>query len=255
MRVKDKVIIVTGASSGIGESIARTLSKEGATVIAAARRLNLLEELKKESESYSGTIVPYKIDMNSKEEIDQMVDFAVKEYGRIDVLVNNAGKSDDFSFAGEASDEMWDSVISLNLNSVFYATRAALKYMKEAKSGNIINMASVGGIGYSRAGVSYTVTKHAVVALTKNTAFAYANEGIRCNVICPGTIDTPMVQALSDTSHLYQAGFERCLSGSANAPRVGSSDEIANIALFLASDESSLMNGALLAADAGWTAY
>lgn len=255
MRVKDKIIIVTGASSGIGESIAKLLAKEGATVIAAARRMNLLENLAKESENHSGKIIPYKIDMNDKEEITQMVDFAAKEYGRIDVLVNNAGKADDFSFAGEVSDEMWDSVINLNLNSVLYATRAVLKYMKEAKSGNIINMASVGGIGYSRAGVSYTVSKHAVVAITKNTAFAYANDGIRCNVICPGTIDTPMVQALSDTSHLYKEGFERCLSGSSNAPRVGTSDEIANITLFLASDESSLMNGALLAADAGWTSY
>lgn len=256
MKLQDKVAIITGASSGMGEATARLFAKEGATVIAAARRNEKLETLAQNCKDMDGKIVPYKVDMTVQAEIEEMIENVISQQGRLDVLVNNAGRADDFSFVGEVSDEMWNSVIQLDLNAVFYATRAAVKYMRTHGGGNIINLASVAGIGYARAGIAYTVAKHGVVALTKNTAFGYAKDNIRCNAVCPGTVETPLVAALSDTSKLNKEGFEKCISGSENSPRNGKPFEIANTILFLADDAvSSLINGTLITADAGWTCY
>lgn len=255
MRLKDKVVIITGASSGIGESMADLFAREGATVIAVARRAEKLQEIAKKSETYAGKIFPESGDMSQKEDIERVVAAVIEKYGRIDVLVNNAGKSDDFSGAAEMSDEMWKDVLNLNLDGPFYMTRAVLQHMLKAEKGTIVNTASVAGVEYARGGLAYTVSKHGVVALTKHTAFNYATKGIRCNAIAPGTVETPLVAALAEPKGVNPEGFQRAISGAANAPRTGKPEEIAAIALFLASEESGFVNGSIIVADAGWTSY
>lgn len=255
MRLTNKIILVTGASSGIGESIAETYAREGATVIAVARRAEKLAELAKRCEKYDGKVVPDSGDMSKKEDIERVVSDTIAKYGRIDVLVNNAGKADDFSGVADITDSAWEETMALNLDGPVFMSRAVIKHMLKEKKGTIINTASVAGVEYGRGGLAYTVSKHGVVALTKNTAFMYADSGIRCNAIAPGTVQTPLTAAMADTSGLNQFGFKKAVSGAANSPRPGTPQEIANIALFLASDESAFVNGAVIVADAGWTSY
>jgi len=255
MRLKDKIIIITGASSGIGESMTELFAKEGATVIPVARRAEKLKEIASKCEKYEGKVFPESGDMSQKEDIERVVKDVVQKFGRIDVLVNNAGKVDNFGAAAVMSDEMWDDVMQLNLNGPFYMTRAVLQHMLKEKKGTIVNTASVAGVEYSRGGVAYTVSKHGVVALTKHTAFNYATEGIRCNAIAPGGVETPLVAALANPENVDPEGLKKAMSGSDFVPRSGKPEEIAAIALFLASDESGFVNGTVIVADAGWTAY
>lgn len=255
MRLKNKIVIITGASSGIGEQTAELFAKEGVTVIAVARRADKLKELADRCQAYGGKVYPESGDMSQKEDIERVVKDVIEKYERVDVLVNNAGKADDFLGAAEMSDEMWDDVLALNLDGPFYMTRAVLAHMLKMKKGVIVNTASVAGIEYSRGGLAYTVSKHGVVALTKHTAFNYAADGIRCNAIAPGTVETPLVANLAEPKNVNPEGFKKATSGSANAPRSGKPEEIAAIALFLASDESSFVNGTVVVADAGWTCY
>lgn len=255
MKLQNKIVLITGASSGIGESITELFAKEGATVIAVARRAEKLKELAERCEKYEGNVYPDSGDMSKKEDIERVVNDVIQKYGRVDILVNNAGKADNFSGAAETSDDMWDDVLTLNLNGPFYMTRAVLQYMLKAGNGTIVNTASVAGVEYARGGLAYTVSKHGVVALTKHTAFNYATEGIRCNAIAPGSVETPLTASIADSKEINQAGYKKAISGAGNVPRVGKSEEIANIALFLASDDSAFVNGAVIVADAGWTSY
>ena len=250
MRLEGKVAVVTGASSGMGRAIALLFAKEGAKVVAVARRKERLEEIAQQAPA--GSIIPVQGDMGKKEDIENMIEQAVSQFGKLDILVNNAGIMDDFTPAGDVSDDLWERVININLTGPFRAVRKALDYMLKQGSGTIVNVASIGGLFGSRAGAAYTASKHGLVGFTKNTAFMYGDKGIRSNVICPGGVATEIVENMTNV-HPY--GAQKAQSGTAGNIRMGSSEEIANIALFLASDESSLVNGATLVADAGWTAY
>lgn len=254
MKLKGKVAIVTGANSGIGESLSRIYAEQGANVVGVARRAEKLEAVAKSCAGLPGSFTARQGDVTKLEDLEAVVSYVIEQYGKIDILVNNAGRSDDFSGAADMTEEMWDAVINLNLNSVFRFCKIVLPHMIAAGSGTIINIASVAGVEFARGGVAYTVSKHGVVALTKHTAFQYAEKGIRCNAICPGTIVTPLVMGI-DEKKVNPEGYAKCISGSQNAPRMGQPAEIGNIALFLASDDASLLNGAVLVADAGWTCY
>lgn len=251
MRLEDKVVIITGASSGLGREAATLFAKEGAKVVAVARRMERLEELKAETKDYPGLIIPFQGDVGKNDDIKAIVKFTLEEAGKVDVLINNAGIIDDHMPAGEMTDTMWDNVVNINLTAPMKLTREVLPSMLKAGSGNIINVSSVGGLNGGRGGAAYVSTKHALIGLTKNTGFVYADQGIRCNAICPGSVPTE----ISGSNPPSQLGLGKIMSGFANAPRIGTSEEIANILLFLASDESSLINGVALTADAGWTAY
>lgn len=253
MRLEGKVAVVTGASSGMGQAISLLFAKEGASVVAVARRKERLEELAAEAAKLGGgKIIALPGDVTNKQDMENMLDVAVKEFGRLDILVNNAGVMDEMMPVTEVSDELWNKVIAVNLTGPFWASRKAVRIMEAQGSGNIINVASIGGLQGSRAGTSYTASKFGLVGITKNIAFQYAMKGIRCNAICPGGVDTEIGVGISNPSPF---GLERAMSGAANNPRSGSAEEIANIALFLASEESSFVNGVTLVADAGWTAY
>ena len=252
MKLLGKVAVVTGASSGMGKSIALLYAKEGASVVVVARRKEKLDELVEISKNYPGKIIAMQGDVSIKEDNERMINLAVENFGRVDILVNNAGVMDEMMPVGEVEDELWQNVMNVNLNGPFYACRKAVNLMVKQGGGNIINVGSIGGLNGCRAGVSYTASKYALLGLTKNIGFMYANKGIRCNITCPGGVDSEIGVG---TSHPSEFGFSRIKLGLGNVPRTGLPEEIATIALFLASDDSSLINGAEIIADAGWTAF
>lgn len=254
MKLSGKTAVVTGASSGMGREIAYYFAKEGANVIAVARRAERLKELAEQAKDLPGKIVVYSADVTERESVSGMIDEAVKLFGRLDILVNNAGMMDDMSGVGEAREEMFDKVFSLNVKSVYYAMHKAVGYFEGAGGGNIINIASVGGLHGGVAGATYTASKHAVVGLTRNTAFMYALKNIRCNAICPGGIKTEIASG-EFMQNINKEGAARTGIGLALNPRFGEASEIAQLAVFLASDDSSLINGQCICADAGWTAF
>lgn len=254
MKLEHKIAVVTGASSGMGKGIALCFAREGATVIAVARRAEKLKALADEAESAPGKIVAYTADMSVQAQAEGVIDYAVQEFGRIDILVNNAGVADDNKPVGECEDALWEKVMGINLNAVFYASRKAVNYMLAAGQGNIINIASGGGLMGCRAGAAYTASKHAIVGLTKNTGFMYAEKGIRCNVICPGGVASEISLNGVGFENKSEFGTSRCGLFYSTGPRMGTPEEIGNIAVFLASDDSSFINGAAIAADAGWIA-
>ena len=254
MKLKGKVAVVTGASSGMGREIAYVFAKEGAVVYAAARRLEKLEELAEKTKDFEGKIIPVSSNLINQEDAEKLIEYAYSDSGKLDILVNNSGIMDDFSGVGDVNDEMMNKVFDLNVFAPFYTSRKAVNiFLKEGK-GVIVNIASIGGLYGARAGAVYTASKHALVGLTKNTGYMYAKKNIRCNAICPGAIETDIGSG-EYMKHVNQDGMNTIMANIGGNPRSGSPAEIAEIAVFLASDESSLINGQCLAADAGWTAF
>jgi NAD(P)-dependent dehydrogenase (short-subunit alcohol dehydrogenase family) len=192
-------------------------------------------------------------DISDRASAEALVDLAVSTHGRLDVLCNNAGVMDYMQGVGEVTDEIWRRVLSINLDGPMYTSRRAVKQMLSQGSGSIINVASVGGLRGGAAGVAYTAAKHAVIGLTRNTAWMYAKRGLRCNAICPGATATNISETMPP-DRLDPAGVERTGAYAALIPAILSPDDIASLALFLASDESRHINGAIITADAGWTA-
>ncbi|WP_339288574.1 SDR family oxidoreductase [Paenibacillus sp. FSL E2-0201] len=250
MKLQDRVAVVTGAASGMGKSIAELYAKEGAKVIVADLNLEGAEQIAAGIVSNGGVAKALKVNVALVEDINNMIDTAVNEYGTLDILVNNAGIMDGFEPVGDITDERWDLIFDINTKSVMRSTRKALPIFLEKGKGVIVNTASTGGVSGAHAGATYTASKHAVVGLTKNTAFMYANKGIRCNAIAPGATATNISASMKN---MNEFGMSRTQLTQAVIPRVGSPEEIAQVALFLASDDSSFVNGAIIAADAGWT--
>ena len=252
MKLEGKVAIVTGAASGMGKAIAELYAQEGAKVIVSDINEEGAEKVAAGIIENGGVAKSVKTNVGDLEEIEAMVDLAVSEYGTLDILVNNAGIMDNFEPAGEIEDAKWERIFSINTMSVMRSTRKALPIFLEKNKGVIINIASAGGLYGARAGAAYTASKHAVVGFTKNTGFMYAKEGIRCNAIAPGGVETNISSSMTSISEM---GMGRTHAGLALNPRNGKSEEIAKVALFLASDDSSFVNGTVITADAGWTAY
>jgi NAD(P)-dependent dehydrogenase (short-subunit alcohol dehydrogenase family) len=190
--------------------------------------------------------------VTKEEDIQNLIDSTVNTYGTLDILVNNAGIMDNFVPAGDVTDELWERVFAINSSGPMRAIRKSLPIFTEKRSGIIINIASAGGLMGSRAGAAYTATKHAVVGLTKNVGFQYATLGIRCNAIAPGAVNTNIGTTIYQPNEF---GMERAMAGINLNPRMGESEDIAKVALFLASDDASFVNGTVITADAGWTAY
>ncbi len=253
MRLEGKSIVVTGASAGMGQAIVTRFVEEGANVVAVARRKERLEELAESLKDSPGKVVIYAGDVSDSAVCEGMIDLAVKEFGRLDVLVNNAGIMDDNTAIGDMSDEMMERMFKVNTFAALYAMRKAVKVFLEQddECGNIINVSSVGAV-HQTAGVAYCASKAAIASATKNTAFMYIDKGIRCNAIAPGGVltDIPLVMPPAD-----EFGFERTSSLLTHSPELGMPEDIANAALFLASDESSFVNGTTITCDGGWTCF
>ncbi|MDY7044852.1 SDR family oxidoreductase [Virgibacillus sp. M23] len=251
MKLSGKVAIVTGAASGMGKAIAELYAKEGAKVIVSDINLEGADAVASAIESAGGTARAMKTNVAEREEIDQLIDITVQEFGTLDILVNNAGIMDGFEPAGEIEDENWERIFAINTTAVMRATRKALPIFLEKGKGVIVNTASTGGLNGAHAGATYTASKHAVIGFTKNTGYMYADKGIRCNAIAPGGVATNIGVSMKNVNEL---GASRTKAGQAVMPRAGQPEEIANVALFLASEDSSFINGTVITADAGWTA-
>ncbi|MFB3160187.1 SDR family oxidoreductase [Neobacillus sp. 179-J 1A1 HS] len=252
MKLKDKVAVVTGAGSGMGRGIAIVFAEQGAKVVVSDINETTAYSTVDAIKSIGGEAIPVLANVAKEEHIQYLIDKTVQTYGTLDILVNNAGIMDNFEPAAEIIDEQWERVFSINTTSVMRATRKALPIFLDKQRGVIINIASNGGLQGARAGAAYTASKHAVVGFTKNTGYMYANSGIRCNAIAPGSVETNIVSSMTKINDF---GMGRTRPGLATNPRLGKPEEIAKVALFLASDDSSFVNGTVITVDGGWTAY
>ena len=250
MRLENKVCVITGAGSGMGRAMANLFAKEGAKVVAAEWNQTTLDEVVAEVKAAGGEIAGVQGDVSKREDAERIVRSAIDNFGKLDVLCNNAGIMDNFAAAADADDAIVQRVFGVNVYGPLNLTRAALPHML-GNGGSIVNSASLAGIGGGAAGVAYTMSKHAVVGLTRNTAWQYAKEGVRCNAMAIGGVNTNIMQ--NTALGIDQKGMERSQPWMACAPAFLEPIDIANLALFLASDESSKINGAIIAADAGWS--
>jgi NAD(P)-dependent dehydrogenase (short-subunit alcohol dehydrogenase family) len=249
MRVKDKVAVVTGAGSGMGLAIARLLVEQGAKVVAADWHGDAVATA---AAAIGGSIVPMTVDVSDEVQCSGMVDRAVAEFGRIDILVNNAGVMDLFASVADVDNQTWRRVLAVNLDGPMYAMRRAVPLMLGQGGGAIVNIASVAGLGGGSAGAAYTASKHGLIGLTRSTAFQYAKSGLRCNVVASGGVSTNIMQSV-DQARLDQAALGRLGAYHAVNPGMLEPIDIANLVLFLASDEARYINGVVLPADMGWT--
>ena len=253
MDFTNKIVIVTGASSGMGRQIALDFASKGAKVVAAARRKERLEALANESKESgaSGTITPYVVDLSSEESTIGLIEFTIKELGGLDILVNNAGSMDNFGPINEVTDEVLNKVLAIDMLSPFYSSRRACQYFIDNKvKGNIINIGSIAGLGGGKAGTVYTMAKHAIVGMTKSIGYQYRNSGIRCNCICPGGIATEIMSP-ELFAQASQFGLANIAAMQAMNVAPGSVKNISDFVLFLASEESSYITGGILPIDGG----
>lgn len=238
----------------MGKEIAKLFAQEGAKVVLADIALEALHAVVKEIEQAGGKATGVVANVAKEEDIQKLVDTAVNEFGTLDVLVNNAGIMDNMTAAADVTDDLWERVFAVNVTGPMRAIRKSLPIMVKQGHGVIVNTASVGGLFGSRAGAAYTASKHAVVGLTKSVGYQYAKLGIRCNAIAPGAVETN-IMADSPNLDMTALGVQQSMVGMGTNPRMGHPGEIAKAALFLASDDASFINGTVITADAGWTAY
>lgn len=235
----DRVVVVTGAASGIGRATAELLAADAATVIAADIDVDDVP---------LGTM-PWRVDVRDEQSVVGMATSVLSQYGRIDGLANVAGIGSTRDLVNCETNE-WDNVFSVNARGTFLCMRAIVPSMLEHRSGAIVNVASVAGIVGLRDRAAYCASKGAVIALTKQVAVQYAGDGIRCNAVCPGTIDTPWVERLLDES---PDPAQRRAELIARQPlaRLGRADEVAFAVRYLLSDESAFVTGSELVIDGG----
>ena len=252
LRVADRVAFVTGAGSGIGQASAIRLAEEGAKVICADIDLAAATATAHQITGQGFIAEGYRLDISDSAGCAKAIDYTVEKFGAIDILVNNAGVNLPGVFH-EVSNETIDRTLNVNVKGAMYLTRAALPHMLKNSRGSIVNMSSVNGLVSEPYLSVYSASKGAIVMFTRGIALDYAKTGIRCNAICPGWVDTPINHAhakmLGGLDHVYKT-----IDSFQPIGRPGTSREIANVVLFLASDESSFMTGSIVSADGGMTA-
>lgn len=250
MRLKDKVAIVTGASKGIGKAIALGYAKEGAKVVLASRSVDLLREIENTIIEKGGAALSLFLDVRKPESVEEVVMEAVQRFGRLDVLVNNAGIS--MAHPSESlSAEDWRNALETDLSGVFYGCQAAARVMIPQGGGCIINISSVYGLVAAPGRAAYCASKAAVNMLTQVLAIEWAKKNIRVNAIAPGYVRTELVQGVIERGMLPAGAVEK------RTPlgRMGEPEEMVGLAVYLASDESSFMTGSVINIDGGWAAY
>jgi NAD(P)-dependent dehydrogenase (short-subunit alcohol dehydrogenase family) len=253
MRLEGKVAVITGAGSGMGRAMANLFAAEGAKIVAGEWNQTTLDEVVAEVKAAGGEITGVQGDVSKSDDCKRIIDAATGAYGRLDVLCNNAGIMDNFAGVAEFSDELLSRVFGVNAFGPMYLSRLAVPIMIAQGGGSIVNTASVAGMHGGAAGVVYTASKHACVGLTRNTAWYYAKQGVRCNAIVAGGVETNIMASV-DPSKINAEGAQQAGVYGGIIPAMLKAQDIANLALFLASDESKMINGALIPADAGWSA-
>ena len=245
MLLNNKVTIVTGGASGIGEATSRRFAQEGAAVVVADTRLGKAETVAADINDNGGHAVAIEVDVAEADSVAALVDSAVTEFGRLDVMFNNAGTLSPGSVL-ELDVDDWDLVMAVNVRSVYLGGKFAIPAMLASGGGSIINTASISGLHGDGGAVVYAASKAAVINLTRAMSTDHAADGIRVNAVCPGTIETPPVQRMMQDP----VALERNLNAHAIG-RLGRPEEIASAALWLASDESSFVTGEAIVVDGG----
>ena len=248
--LKGRVVVVSGASSGLGAQMARGFADQGADLVILARRLEKLEDLAKEIRKKGVKCLPLRCDVTDSKLVDEVAATVEKEFGKVDVLVNCAGSAKNAGVLNMTNDE-WDFTISTDMTSVFYVTRAFANIMKKKKYGRIINIASMYGLVGNPAidTVAYHASKGGVVNMTRAVAAELAKYNITCNAICPGYFETELT---ADT--LKTDAFSAYMKATVPLGRYGREGELNAGAIFLASEESSYVTGVILPIDGGYTA-
>ncbi|MEV8337833.1 glucose 1-dehydrogenase [Leucobacter sp. NPDC077196] len=249
MAFADKVAIVTGGGSGIGEATAKELAAHGVKVVITDIKLDAAQRVADEITAADGTAVAIQGDTANAEDSRKAVEFAVETYGKLNYAFNNAGIGGPAAPTGELDLDGWDTVVGINLNGVAYGLRYQIPAILEAGAGEgaIVNMASIHGTVAAPGNSAYTATKHAVVGLTKNAAAEYGPAGLRINAVGPGYIDTPLLAGAP-------AEVKEGLVAKHPLGRLGRSEEIARVVRFLLSDDASFVTGAYYLIDGGYTA-
>jgi NAD(P)-dependent dehydrogenase (short-subunit alcohol dehydrogenase family) len=250
MRLKNKVAIVTGASKGIGKAIALAYAKEGAAVVVASRSMDLLTAVEKQIKTEGGDAMALPLDVRNPDSVNVMIENTVKKFGRLDVLVNNAGVS--MAHPSETlSEQDWKNALETDLYGVFYGCQAAARVMIPQGGGCIINVTSVYGIVAAPGRLAYCASKAAANMLTKVLAAEWAAKNIRVNAIAPGYTRTELVDDVIARGKISLEAIER------RTPmgKIGEVEDMVGIAIYMAGDESSYMTGSVVNVDGGWVAY
>lgn len=250
--MKEKVVLITGASSGIGRSTAEAFAVKGASVVVAARRKKELDSLVASIEAKGGKASAIKTDVSSAKSVEQMVAHTIEVFGRLDYAVNNAGIEGKLNGITDLAEDDWDQVLDINLKGTFlcmkYEARAMLKL---GLGGAIVNIGSVNSFLGFPTGSAYVTSKHGLIGLTTSVSAELGPKGIRVNLLCPGVTETPMHQRLRGIvgDDLYDKG----LLPTVHLQRIGRPEEVASAIVFLCSDESSYISGSTLTVDGGLT--
>jgi NAD(P)-dependent dehydrogenase (short-subunit alcohol dehydrogenase family) len=249
-KLDGKTAIVTGGASGIGKATVKLFADEGASVVVADWDEAQGNAVADEIAASGGKATFKKVDVSSPSDVEAMIATAVDTYGTLDVLFNNAGVEGEQAPTADCTLENWDRVIGINLKGVFLGMKYGIPAMLKSGGGSVINTASVAGLVGFAASPAYCASKGGIIQLTKTAALEYATQGVRVNVICPGVIDTPMVERATSTSDAVREAIQSMEP----VGRFGTADEIARMALFLASDDSGFCTGAPFIVDGGFVA-
>jgi NAD(P)-dependent dehydrogenase (short-subunit alcohol dehydrogenase family) len=250
MRLKGKVAIITGSSKGIGEGCARVFAREGACVVVTSRHEKEGAAVAEGINAAGGTAIALEADVSDSGQVQRMIEKTLSRFGKLDILVNNAGQHLSKNIE-KTSEEEWVHIIETNLKSVFLCSKYAIPHLRKTR-GCIVNMSSmVGIVGQGNSG-AYSSTKGGIIAMTKGMALDFAPDGIRVNCICPGWIETPLVN-LWFAQQDNEAESRKYIHSVHPLGRIGTSEECGEAALFLASDSSSFITGTVLAVDGGVT--
>jgi NAD(P)-dependent dehydrogenase (short-subunit alcohol dehydrogenase family) len=251
MRLKDKVCVITGAASGIGRESAKLFAREGGSILVADLDKKGAETIAAEIERDGGTAEPCTVDVAKSSDVERMIATAEDRFGAVHVLFNNAGIfPDGDNTPVDTSEEVWDHVLNVNLKSVFLGCKFGIPALLRAGGGSIVNTASfVALMGSATSQVAYTASKGGVLAFSREVAAIYARQNIRCNAICPGPVDTPLLAALLADPAARQRRMVHIPPG-----RLARAEEIARAALFLASDDAAYVNGVAFPVDGGISA-
>lgn len=249
--MKNKVALITGAATGIGRETAIAFARKGADVVISDINDEKLKETQKRIKEEGVKVLSLKADISKEDDIRNMVKKAVEKFGRLDIACNNAGIGGESATTGEYSIDGWDKVLNINLRGQFICMKYEIEAMLKNGSGSIVNISSIlGHVGFAEA-PAYVASKHGLLGLTKTAAIEYASQGIRINAVCPGFIETPMLEEAGITTEEETKQYIVSLHP---AGRLGKPREVADAIVWLASDEASFVTGHPLLVDGGYVA-
>ena len=253
MHLDGKIAVITGVSSGMGRAMALNFTAAGALVVGGDINAPALDEVAAQIAANGGKFIGQKCNVAQRNEAEALIARAEEAYGGLDILVNNAGVMDHFQGVADVSDEIWERMMKVNVYGPMCLCRAAIPHMLKRGGGAIVNIGSAASYSGASAGAAYVASKHAIAGLTRSTAWQYAKQNIRCNTIAPGGVPTNVTK--DHPPELFDSDdFKRALPYMGCMPRMVKPEDIANMALFLASDLACNISGTIIPVDAGWCA-